>query len=171
MKTAPKNDDPTRFLPVGVLKSYFLLSKADRDVLNIALGKYQPPKSEPILVGGARLLKPALRLLTLYRLRIDEIRDGKAVTSYTRWLEAVQVKDDGDLIPASPKHCVNTEPKRSRRSSKHVLNVFCRIACFAALLEGPKVVDEISYPFRQSSGNHRLFSLGRRYVNILNRLP
>jgi hypothetical protein len=66
MKAAPKNDDPTRFLPVGVLKSYFLLSKADRDVLNIALGKYQPAKSQPILVGGARLLKPALRLLTLY---------------------------------------------------------------------------------------------------------
>jgi hypothetical protein len=77
MKAAPKNDDPTRFLPVGVRKSYFLLSKADRDVLNIALGKYQPAKSEPILVGGARLLKPALRLLTLYRLRIDEIKfDG-----------------------------------------------------------------------------------------------
>jgi plasmid replication initiation protein len=94
MKAAPKNDDPTRFLPVGVRKSYFLLSKADRDVLNIALGKYQPAKSEPMLVGGARLLKPALRLLTLYRLRIDEIRDGKTVTSYTRWLEAVQVKDE-----------------------------------------------------------------------------
>jgi hypothetical protein len=39
MKAAPKNDDPTRFLPVGVRKSHFLLSKADRDVLNIALGK------------------------------------------------------------------------------------------------------------------------------------
>jgi hypothetical protein len=48
-------------------------AKAARDVLKIALGKYQPAKSEPILVGGARLLKPTLRLLTLYRLRIDEI--------------------------------------------------------------------------------------------------
>ena len=73
MKAAPKNDDPTRLLSVGVHKSYFLLSKADRDVLNIALGKYQPAKSEPILVGGTRLLKPALRLLTLYRLRIGQI--------------------------------------------------------------------------------------------------
>jgi hypothetical protein len=44
MKTAPKNDDLTRFLPVGVRKCYFLLSKADREVLNIALGKYQPAK-------------------------------------------------------------------------------------------------------------------------------
>ena len=103
MKAAPKNDDPTRFLPVGVRKSYFLLSKADRDVLNIALGKYQPAKSEPILVGGARLLKPALRLLTLYRLRIDEIRDGKAVTSYTRWLEAVQVKDESVSVTLNPR--------------------------------------------------------------------
>jgi hypothetical protein len=103
MKVAPKNDDPTRFLPVGVRKSYFLLSKADRDVLNIALGKYQPAKSEPILVGGARLLKPALRLLTLYRLRIDEICDGKAVTSYTRWLEAVQVKDESVFVTLNPR--------------------------------------------------------------------
>jgi hypothetical protein len=102
-KTAPKNDDPTRFLPIGVRKSYFLLSKADRDVLNIALGKYQPAKSQPILVGGARLLKPALRLLTLYRLRIDEIRDGKAVTSYTRWLEAVQVKDESVSVTLDPR--------------------------------------------------------------------
>ena len=101
MKAAPKNDDPSRFIPVGVRKSYFLLSKADRDVLNIALGKYQPPKSEPILVGGARLLKSALRLLTLYRLRIDEIRDGKAVTSYTRWLEAVQLKDESVSVTFS----------------------------------------------------------------------
>jgi hypothetical protein len=36
MKAAPKNDDPIRFLPIGVRKSYFLLPKADRDVLNIA---------------------------------------------------------------------------------------------------------------------------------------
>jgi len=102
MKAAPKNDDPTRFLPVGVHKSYFLLFKADRDVLNIALGKYQPAESEPILVGGARLLKSALRLLTLYRLRIDEIRDGKAVTIYTRWLEAVQVKDESVSVTLNP---------------------------------------------------------------------
>jgi hypothetical protein len=81
----------------------FLLSKADRDVLNVALGKYQPAKPEPILVGGAGLLKPALRLLTLYRLRIDEKRDGKAVTSYTRWLEAVQVKDESVSVTLNPR--------------------------------------------------------------------
>jgi hypothetical protein len=50
------NKDPARFLRNGVQKSYFLLSKADRDVLNIALVEYQPTKSEAILVGGARLL-------------------------------------------------------------------------------------------------------------------
>ena len=42
MKAAPKNDDPTRFLPVGIHKNYFVLPKSDRDVLKIALGKYQP---------------------------------------------------------------------------------------------------------------------------------
>ena len=79
MKAAPKNDDPTRFLPVGVHKSYFLLSKADRGVLNIALGKYQSAKSEPILIGGATL------------------------TIYTRWLEAVQVKDESVSVTLDPK--------------------------------------------------------------------
>ena len=42
-------------------------------------------------------------MLTLYRLRIDEIRDGKAVTSYTRWLEAVQVKDESVSVTLNPR--------------------------------------------------------------------
>jgi hypothetical protein len=113
MKAAPKNDDPTRFLPIGVRKSYFLLSKVDRDVLNIALGKYQLAKSEPILVGDARLLKSALRLLTLYRLRIDEIRDGKAVMIYTRWLEGVQVKDESVSVTLN-----SAESQRKRQTIK-----------------------------------------------------
>jgi hypothetical protein len=37
------------------------------------------------------------------RLRIDEIRDGKAVTSYTRWLEAVQVKDESVFVTLNPR--------------------------------------------------------------------
>ncbi len=53
------------FVPIRMPAGPPILSQADRDVLNIALGKYQPAKSEPMLVGGARLLKPALRLLTL----------------------------------------------------------------------------------------------------------
>jgi hypothetical protein len=78
-------------LPTSVQKSYFMLSDAERDVLNRALEKYRPGKSEPILVGGEDLLKPALRLISLYRLRIDEIKEDKMMTSYTRWLASVQV--------------------------------------------------------------------------------
>ena len=40
MKEAPQNDDPARYLPTRVQKSYFMQSQAKRDVLNIALGKY-----------------------------------------------------------------------------------------------------------------------------------
>jgi Initiator Replication protein len=36
-------------------------------------------------------------------LRIDEIRDGKAVTSYTQWLEAVQVKDESVSVTLNPR--------------------------------------------------------------------
>jgi hypothetical protein len=95
MGTAKKSirpPPPERFLPTGVQKSYFMLSDAERTVLNKALEKYQPGRSEPIFVGGHKVLKPALRLMTLYRLAIDEIRDGQAVTRYTRWIEAVEVR-------------------------------------------------------------------------------
>ena len=86
-------DDFGEVLPTGVQKSYFMLSKAERAILNTALEKYQPGQSEPILVGGKKALKPALRLMTRSRLKIDEIMDGRAVTSYTRWVDAVQVMD------------------------------------------------------------------------------
>jgi hypothetical protein len=41
-----------RFLPTRIQKSYFMLSDAERGVLNTALEKYQPGQAEPILVGG-----------------------------------------------------------------------------------------------------------------------
>lgn len=44
------------------------------------------------LLGGEKLLKPALKLMNLYRLRIDEIKENLVLTSYTRWLEAVIMK-------------------------------------------------------------------------------
>ena len=44
------------FLPTSVQKSYFMLSDAEREVLNSALEKYQPGQSEPILVRGKNLL-------------------------------------------------------------------------------------------------------------------
>ena len=52
------------FLPTSVQKSYFMLSDAERKVLNSALEKYRPGQSEPMLVGGENLLKPALRLMS-----------------------------------------------------------------------------------------------------------
>src|ERR1700680_4687558 len=78
--------------PTFVQKSYFMLGTKERDVLNLAPSKYRPGRSEPILIGGATALKPALQLMNVYRLRIDEIRGDTVVTSYTRWLEAVIVK-------------------------------------------------------------------------------
>ena len=47
-----------------------MLTDAERGVLNTALEKYRPGQSGPILVGGKNLLKPALRLMTNYRLAI-----------------------------------------------------------------------------------------------------
>ena len=38
------------------------------------------------------MLKPALRLMTYYRLAIDEIADSYAITIYTRWVDAVHLK-------------------------------------------------------------------------------
>ena len=61
-------------------------------MLNLGLQKFRPGQTEPILVGGEKLLKPALQLMNVYRLRIDEIKVGAVITSYTRWLEAVIVK-------------------------------------------------------------------------------
>jgi hypothetical protein len=79
-------------LPTFVQKSYFMLGEPERDVLNHALEQYRPGRTEPILIGGAKELKPALQLMNVYRLRIDEIKEGAVLTSYTRWLEAVIVK-------------------------------------------------------------------------------
>jgi hypothetical protein len=81
-----------QFLPTSVQKSYFMLSGAERDVVNTALEKYRPGQSKHILVRGRNVLKPALRLMTNYRLVIEEIKDGEVISSYTRWVDAVQVK-------------------------------------------------------------------------------
>jgi hypothetical protein len=79
-------------LPIGVQKGYFMLTEPERNVLNFALEKYRPGQSEPILAGGQKVLKPALRLAVNYRLVIEEIKDSQVITSYTRWVEAVQVR-------------------------------------------------------------------------------
>jgi plasmid replication initiation protein len=69
-----------------------MLGGSERTLLNLALSKYRPGRSEPIFIGDEKLLKPALRLMNVYRLRIDAIKEDEVVTSYTRWLEAVIVK-------------------------------------------------------------------------------
>src|SRR5580704_10919941 len=80
------------FLPTSVQKSYFLLSNAEREGFNSALEKYQPGESGPILVGGNNLLKPALRLMSDYRVVLEEVKGAELVTTYTRWLETVQLR-------------------------------------------------------------------------------
>src|SRR5580692_10546360 len=79
-------------LPIGVQKSYFMLSETERDLLNHAFKKYRPGQAEPILVGGMKTFKPAVRLATSYRLAIEEIKGSEVITSYTRWVDAVQVR-------------------------------------------------------------------------------
>jgi hypothetical protein len=78
--------------PIGVQKSYFMLTEVERNLLNLALEKYRPGQNEPILVGGEKVLKTALRLAANYRLVIEEIKSSQAITSYTRWVDAVQVR-------------------------------------------------------------------------------
>ena len=41
-------------LPIGVQKSYFMLTEPERNLLNFALEKYRPGQTEPILVGGQK---------------------------------------------------------------------------------------------------------------------
>jgi hypothetical protein len=73
---------PGELLPVRVQKSYFMLSSAERDLLNTALEKLWPGLHEPLLVGGLNRLKTALKLMGVYRLVIEEVQDARAMTSY-----------------------------------------------------------------------------------------
>src|SRR5271165_632934 len=47
-------------IPTAVQKSYFMLSDAERDVLNSAIEKYRPSQSEPILVGGNKVFQSGI---------------------------------------------------------------------------------------------------------------
>ena len=70
-----------------------MLSRPTRAGLDTALQKYRAGRDEPVLVGGITLLKPALRLMTDYRLVIQEVEGPEVITSYTRWIESVQLKE------------------------------------------------------------------------------
>jgi hypothetical protein len=61
MKEASQNDDPGRYLLTKVQKSYFMQSQAERDVINIAFGKYCPVSRIRFFIGGIDRLSPALR--------------------------------------------------------------------------------------------------------------
>lgn len=125
-------------LPIGVQKSYFMLSEAERDILNHALEKYRPGQAEPILVGGIKTFKSALRLATSYRLVIEEIKGSEAITSYTRWVDAVQVRGAEDIyLTFSPrfehvwlelkKHLpkyLSDKPTRVRLRSQYSLRLY-----------------------------------------------
>jgi plasmid replication initiation protein len=82
-----------RYLPTSVQKSYFMLSGSTRAVLDTALRKYRPGRIDLIPVGGIAQLKPALELMTSYRLVIGDVTENEVWTNYTRWLECVQVKE------------------------------------------------------------------------------
>jgi hypothetical protein len=69
--------DPAQFLPTSIEKSYFMLSRSARAVLDTALQKYRPGRTDLIPVGGVDQLKPALRLMTDYRLVIQRSRPPK----------------------------------------------------------------------------------------------
>jgi plasmid replication initiation protein len=88
--------DPDQFLPTSVQKSYFMLSRSTRAVLDTALRKFRPGRTDLIPVGGIAQLKPALRLMTSYRLTIRDVVGNEVLTSYTRWLESVEVKEGAD---------------------------------------------------------------------------
>jgi plasmid replication initiation protein len=85
--------DPAQFLPTSVQKSYFMLSRSERAILDTALRKYRPGRTDLILVGGIAQLKPALRLMMDYRLVLQDIVGAELFTRYTRWLESVEVKE------------------------------------------------------------------------------
>jgi hypothetical protein len=62
--------DPGEYLPTSVQKSYFMLSRSARAILDTALRKYRLGRTDLIPIGGIGQLKPALRLMTAYRLMI-----------------------------------------------------------------------------------------------------
>jgi hypothetical protein len=98
--------DPTQFLPTSIEKSYFMLSRSARAVLDTALRKYRPGRTDLIPVGGIDQLKPALRLVTAYRLVIQEVTAAEVFTSYTRWLECVQLKEDTKEVYGTHGPCI-----------------------------------------------------------------
>jgi hypothetical protein len=66
-----------------VQKSYFMLGGPERNLLNNALDKYRPGRTDPVLIGGAKALKPALQLMNVSKRErwCQVIRDGWKLSS------------------------------------------------------------------------------------------
>jgi hypothetical protein len=111
-----------------------MLSRPTRAVLDNALQKYRPGRSDPFLVGGISLLKPALRLMMSYRLMIQDVAGSKVLTSYTRWPESRTTegrrksKSLRSIQPAKPPRMTKTAkvPRLRRVASVRLL-----VLCFA----------------------------------------
>jgi bifunctional non-homologous end joining protein LigD len=69
-----------------VQKSYFLLPKAEREILDIALERYQPGQRDPILLGGSGLLKTPCDWCRLIGSRWRGIDNAEIV--YIGWIES-----------------------------------------------------------------------------------
>src|ERR1700692_1334744 len=99
-------------LPTSVQKSYFLLGATDRDVLNRALDKYRPGRSEPILIGSEKLLKPALKLMramTIYSASASNTR------KYKRLISSLICPVPSQIL-GHAAHCVEGAGRSIRRS-------------------------------------------------------
>ena len=102
-----------RFLPTGVQKSYFMLY--ERKILNIALEKYRPGQSEPILVGGEKATAySALPVKVSHLPAANKIRGYRQ--SETKRFPAIEFSGiriypvnqhlDGRLMVANLSHCL-----------------------------------------------------------------
>jgi hypothetical protein len=128
------------FLPTSVQKSYFMLSDAEREVLDSALAQYRPGQLDPILVGSGEMLKPALGLMTSYRLVIEEIRGPAVIAHYTRWVDSVQLMDGDNqevYVAFSPRFehiwleskkclpdCMGQKPANTGLRSQYALRMY-----------------------------------------------
>jgi hypothetical protein len=57
-----------------------MFSPSARAVLDNALGKYRKGRTDLISVGGITQLKPALRLMTYYRVMIHEVTGERSLS-------------------------------------------------------------------------------------------
>src|SRR5271165_6173315 len=125
------------FLPTSVQKSYFMLSDAERDVLNSALEKYRTGQAEPILVGGEKQRRGCVVASSISRL-------FNRATCNTR----LSVSTWSSFIPQAsdthkPRRNIRSNRQRSRTSFLLPLvasinrSTFRMVRCFRSLPPSP----------------------------------